>query len=328
MPPLRYHVRDVLVEPNLVLAPMEGVTDLTFRRLVRQIGGAGLTCTEFIPSVSLKEGEGRAWETAQFDPDERPVSVQLYGRRPELLAEAARVVEAMGATICDINMGCPSKSVCNNSGGSSLMKDPALVRQIVAAVRRAISIPLTVKMRSGFDAQRRNAAEIAWICQEEGAEAVTVHWRTREDRYGGVRAVDQIAAVKARLSVPVIGNGDVTDLPSALAMFEETGCDGVMIGRGAIRNPWIFLQVSQGLRGLPVTEVTPAERRRVLLGYLDDIRLRFGADRPALGRFKKIANHFALGMEGGDALRSALLHSHSVPEAIERAEAWFAAAGA
>ncbi len=323
MPPLHLHIRHVRVEPNVILAPMEGVTDLTFRRLIRQIGGAGLTCTEFIPSVSLKSGEGRAWETAQFDPDERPVSVQLYGRKPDVLAEAARVVQDMGATICDINMGCPSKSVCNNSGGSSLLRDPALVQQIVASVRRVLSIPLTVKMRSGFDARSRNAPEIARICQEEGAEAVTVHWRTREDRYGGTRAVDKIAEVKARLSIPVIGNGDIIDVPSALAMFQETGCDGVMVGRGAMRNPWVLLQIAQALRGEPVTEVTPEERRRVLLGYLEDIRARFGADRPALGRFKKLANYFALSMPGGEALRTALLHSHSVQEAVERAERWF-----
>lgn len=324
MPPAHFSIRDVHVSPSVVLAPMEGVTDLTFRRLIRQIGGAGLTCTEFIPSISLKPGAGKAWETAQFDPDERPVSVQLYGRHPDILADAARVVQDMGATICDINMGCPSKSVCAHSGGSSLLKDPALVRDIVRAVRGAIHIPLTVKMRSGFDHDSRNAPEIAWICQEEGAEAVTVHWRTRADRYGGVRAVDKIAEVKARLSVPVIGNGDVVDVPSALAMFHETGCDGVMIGRGAMKNPWLLLQVSQTLRGEPLTEVTAEARRAVLLGYLADIRARFGSDKAALGRFKKIANYFTQGLPQGEEVRMDLLRSHAIPEVIEKAEAYFA----
>lgn len=323
MPPVSYTVRDVRISPNVVLAPMEGVTDLTFRRLIRRIGGAGLTATEFIPSSSLKLGGGKAWETAQIDPDERPVSVQLYGRDPAVLAEAARVVEALGATFCDINMGCPSKSVCAHSGGSSLLKEPALVRQIVASVRRALTIPLTVKMRSGFDANSRNAPEIAWICQEEGAEAVTVHWRTRADLYSGVRAVDKIAEVKARLSVPVVGNGDIVDVPSALAMFADTGCDGVMIGRGAMRNPWLLLQVSQAVRGEPVTEVTAEERRRVLLGYLADIRERFGADAPALGRFKKVANYFTQGLPGGDVARTELLRSASIPEVLDRAERYF-----
>lgn len=323
MPPTAYTVRDQRIAPNVVLAPMEGVTDLTFRRLIRRIGGVGLTCTEFIPSVSLKAGGGKAWETAQFDPDERPVSVQLYGRDPFLLSEAARVVQDLGATFCDINMGCPSKSVCNNSGGSSLLKDPGLVRQIVASVRRALTIPLTVKMRSGFDHRNRNAPEIARICEGEGAEAITVHWRTREDRYGGVRAVDKIAEVKATVGVPVIGNGDIVDVPSALAMFSDTGCDGVMIGRGAMRNPWLLLQVSQAIRGEPVTAVTGDERRAVLLGYLGDIRERFGADAPALGRFKKVANYFTQGLPGGDVARVELLRSHSIPEVLDRAEAYF-----
>ena len=323
MRPTSFQIRDVLISPNVLLAPMEGVTDLTFRRLIRQIGGAGLTVTEFIPSVSLKPGAGRAWETAQFDPDERPVAVQLYGRHPEILAEAARVVQDMGATICDLNMGCPSKSVCNHSGGSSLLNDSALVTQIVRAIRRAITIPFTVKMRSGFDHNRRNAPEIAWICQEEGVEAVTVHWRTRADKYGGVRAVDKIAETKARLRVPVIANGDILDIPSALAMFDETGCDGVMIGRGAMRNPWLLLQVAQHLRGEPITEVTPEERRRVLLGYLADIRARFGADRPALGRFKKVANHFTQGLPQGEEVRTRILRSDTIPEAVAHAEAYF-----
>jgi len=324
MPPNALSIRDVRVAPNVILAPMEGVTDLTFRRLIRQIGGAGLTCTEFIPSISLKPGAGKAWETAQFDPDERPVSVQIYGRDPRVLADAARVVQDMGATLCDINMGCPSKSVCNHSGGSSLLRDPDLVRRIVASVRAALTIPLTVKMRSGFDHSTRNAPQIAHICQEEGAEAVTVHWRTREDRYGGVRAVDKIAEVKARVSIPVVGNGDIIDVPSALAMFHDTGCDGVMVGRGAMRNPWVLLQISEALAGRPIPDVTPAVRHTVLLTYLADIRARFGADKPALGRFKKIANYFALGLAGGETLRSELLHSHTIPEAIERADAWFA----
>ena len=285
MLPTRYSVRDVVISPNVVLAPMEGVTDRTFRRLIRRIGGVGLTCTEFIPSHGLQEGRGRAWATAQFDPDERPVSVQLYGRRPEDLAHAARIVQDMGATLCDINMGCPSKKVCAHSGGSALMKEPERARAIVAAVRAAITIPLTVKMRSGFDADSRNAPEIAWICQEEGAEAITVHWRTRADRYSGERAVDRIAATKARLRVPVIGNGDVIDVPSAVRMLEETGCDGVMVGRGALRDPWCLRDIARHVQGLPPLQVTVEERRAVLLGYLWDTAEAYGSDRLALGRF-------------------------------------------
>lgn len=321
--PSEYYVRDVRIAPNLVLAPMEGVTDLTFRRLVRSIGGAGLTVTEFVASEGLRRGVARMEEMARFDADERPVAVQIYGRNPEAMAEAARIIEDSGATICDINMGCPSKNVCAHSGGSALMKEPELARQIVKAVRAAIKIPLTVKMRSGFDAHNRNAPDHAWMCQEEGAEAITIHWRTRADMYGGTRAVDKIAETKARLRIPVIGNGDIVDYASAVAMFRDTGVDGVMIGRGAIKNPWVFLQIGQVMRGETPIEVDAAEKRRVLLGYFASLHGVFRNDRGVLGRMKKIANHFTHGLPYGTELRTAFLHAESIDEAIDHTERYF-----
>ncbi len=325
--PTAFSIRDVRIFPNVVLAPMEGVTDLGFRRLIRSIGGAGLTCTEFVPSSSLAgvKDEGRAFEMAAFDPDERPVSIQIYGRDPDIMAEAARVVQGLGATICDINMGCPSKKVCKNSGGSALMRDLDLATAIVAKVRKAITIPLTVKMRSGFDGEDRNGAELAWRCQEEGAEAITIHWRTRADLYGGQRQVDVIAAAKARLKVPLIGNGDVIDPASAEAMMRETGCDGVMVGRGAMRNPWSLLQISQHLQGLPLTRPEPMEKRRVLLGFLESLRPGFKSERGALGRFKKVANHFTAGLpHGTELLRASVLRSQDIDEAVTHVDAYFA----
>lgn len=323
--PTAYHVRHLRIEPNLVLAPMEGVTDLTFRRLVRQIGGTGLTVTEFVASEGLRRGAARVEAMARFDPDERPVAVQIYGRNPEAMAEAARIVEDSGADICDINMGCPSKKVCAHSGGSALMKDPELAVAIVRAVRAAIRIPLTVKMRSGFDHAHRNAPDLAHALQEEGAEAITIHWRTRADLYGGARAVDKIAETKARLSVPVVGNGDVVDFASARAMFAETGCDGVMIGRGAIKNPWVFLQVWDEMHGRPPRVVDAAERHRVLVGYIQAIRGEFHSDRGALGRIKKIANYFTHGLPHGTELRTAMLHAQSADETLEHVATFFAA---
>jgi nifR3 family TIM-barrel protein len=324
MLPDHYLVRDVRIAPNLVLAPMEGVTDLTFRRLVRQIGGTGLTVTEFIASEGLRRGVAKTEHMARFDPDERPVAIQIYGRNPEAMAEAAAIVEESGATLCDINMGCPSKKVCAHSGGSALMRDLPLATEIVRAVRKAITIPLTVKMRSGFDHENRNAPELAWICQEEGAEAITIHWRTRADLYGGTRAVDKIAETKARLRVPVIGNGDIVNAQSARRMFEETGVDGVMIGRGAIKNPWVFRQVAAELRGEAPMVVDAAEKRRVLLGYFESIRAEFHTDRSALGRMKKIANYFTHGLPHGSELRHAFLHSMSIEQAIDHTETFFA----
>ena len=321
--PTHYMVRDVRIEPNVVLAPMEGVTDLPFRRLIREIGGVGMTATEFIASEGLKRGVGKMHEMAQFDSDESPISIQIYGRRPEVMAEAAKIVQDMGPTIVDINMGCPSKKVCAHSGGSALMKDPALARDIIRAVREAVTIPLTVKMRSGFDHTQRNADEIAWIAQEEGAEAITIHWRTRSDLYGGERMVDKIRETKDKLSIPVIGNGDVIDIPSAMRMFKETGCDGVMVGRGAIRNPWSLLQISQHLRGEEVTQITAADRRRVLLGYLDSLNGRFRSERGTLGRFKKISNYFTKGLPYGGDVRTLVLRSQTIEEAVEHLEVYF-----
>jgi len=322
-PPTSFRIRDLTISPNVVLAPMEGVTDLYFRRVIRRIGGVGYTCTEFVPAKGLSLKGKRVLQTCSFDPDERPIVIQIYGREPEQMARAGRIDQDLGATIVDINMGCPSKKVCAHSGGSALMKDPGLVRDIVRAVRSAVDLPLTVKMRSGFDAGRRNAPEIAWICQEEGAEAVTIHWRTREDRYGGQRAVDKIAETKARLSVPVLANGDIIDVPSALAMLRDTGADGLMIGRGAIRNPWLGLQITQALRGDPVVSPSAAARRQALFFYFGQIRAAFHSDKGALGRMKMVSNHFTRALPDAEELRTRVLRSQSPDQAQALLAAFF-----
>jgi nifR3 family TIM-barrel protein len=323
VPPTAFTIRDIPIVPNLVLAPMEGVTDLMFRRLVRSIGGVGLTVTEFIASEALRRGVARAEMMARFDPDEHPVSIQIYGRNPEAMAEAAVAIEEAGADIVDLNFGCPSKKVCAHSGGSSLLREPELAREIVRQVRRAIRIPLTVKMRSGFDASLRNAPDIAKMCEEEGVEGLAIHWRTRADMYGGTRAVDKIAETKARVRIPVLGNGDVVDVASALAMFRDTGVDGVMIGRGAIKNPWVFRQVRAAMLGEPEVVVDAAEKHAVLLRYFDNLRGEFRNDRGVLGRMKKIANYFTHGLPYGTDLRVAFLHSQSIDEAIGQTNRYF-----
>jgi len=302
---------------------MEGVTDLTFRRLIRQIGGCGLTVTEFIPARNLQGGHGAAMEMAMFDPDEHPVAIQIYGNEPEVMAEGARYVAALGADIVDVNMGCPSKKVCRRSGGSGLMRDPALAREIVAAMRSATDLPLTVKMRAGWDADDRNAAELARMCEEEGAEAIAVHWRTRADKYGGVQDWSIVRAVKEAVSVPVLANGDIVDVVSARRAIRETGCDGLMIGRGAIRDPWVFRRIAADLAGGELAPVDVGERKRVLLGYLNAIRPNFRDDLRALGRFKKIAKYFTEGVPDGGRLRTAILHSSKLEEAIDRIECFF-----
>ncbi len=335
MLPLVTHIGAHRIEPNLVLAPMEGVTDLTFRRLIRQIGGAGLTVTEFVASSGLKRGDCKMQRMAMVDPDEHPVSIQLYGREPQAMAEGARIVVELGADIVDINMGCPSKKVCSHSGGSALMKDLDRARDVVRQVVAAVDVPVTVKMRSGFDAQHRNAPELAWICQEEGASAVAIHWRTREDRYGGQRQVDAIARAKARLQIPVFGNGDVVDVPSAEAMFRDTGCDGLLIGRGAIKNPWLMLQLSQWQRGEPLTVVGARERKRVMLDYLQAMRVQIrthwtggqvreaAVDSAALGRLKMLANQYCRPLPHGRVFRQMVLRSQHIAQATAHIERYF-----
>ncbi len=318
-----YSIGDINISPNVVLAPMEGVTDLSFRRTIRRIGGVGLTCTEFVPASSLHKNRGQPWETVQFDKDESPVSVQLYGKDPKEMAEGAKVVESTGADICDINMGCPSKRVCSRSGGSALMKDPALAIEIVAAVKAAIAIPVTVKMRSGFNHSNRNAAELAYMCQEEGASAVTIHWRTREDRYGGERNVTQITKAVQRLSIPVIGNGDIVDIESAKTMFLDTGCAGVMIGRGAIADPWLPYRISRWQQGLEPLVVSAKERKEAMFFYFDQIAEAMHSEKGVLGRMKMLSQRFSRALPNGEQLRSRLVRSQSTDELRELATDYF-----
>lgn len=321
--PTELMIRDIRVDPACILAPMEGVTDLTFRRLIRSIGGCGLFVTEFISADGLYKQIERAMRMARFDEAERPISIQIYGRDPYALAEGARMVEALGADIVDLNMGCPSKKVCAHSGGSALMKDPDLARQIVSSIRAATDLPFTVKMRAGWDADSRNAPDIAWMCQEEGAEMVAVHWRTRTDLYGGTHDLSTVAAVKDRVSVPVVANGDIVDVASAVEAFRETGCDAVMIGRGAVRNPWVFAEIRAAMEGRPAPVVDDGERERVLLAYFASIRECFRTDLGALGRFKKIARYFTTGVEGGDVLRQNIFHSQTADEAVDVVRRFF-----
>lgn len=318
-----YFIRDIKIDPPITLAPMEGVTNLIFRRLIRQIGGTGLTCTEFIPSSALSNKGKKVLRLAEFDPEERPISIQIYGKDPTEMAESAAILQDLGASIVDINMGCPSKQVCAHSGGSALMKEPDLALDIVKAVRKAISIPLTVKMRSGFDHNNKNAPELAYKCQEEGAEAIAVHWRTREDKYGGVQEWDTIAEVKRRLSVPVIGNGDVIDVPSAMMMFKKTNCDGVMVGRGSMKNPWCMLEIANHLRGIPYQAPTREEKRDLMLLFLNTYYERIQREKSALGKFKQIAKYFVDALPDAQTFRKDLLRSQSIETASEVIHTYF-----
>lgn len=321
LPPLK--IGSLELKHPTILAPMEGVTDRAFRGLIRSFGGCGLTVTEFVSSEGMKRKEPKAWRQAELDPQERPVSIQIYGREPENMAEAARICEGLGADIIDINLGCPSKHVTSGSSGSALMKEPDRAQRIFQAVQAAISVPMTVKMRLGWDDASLNAPEISWIAQEEGAQLVTVHGRTREQMYKGAANWEAVAEVKRRVRVPVVVNGDILTARDALIALEQSGADGVMVGRGSVRDPWIFERISAVLRGAPFEEPSLEARRAALLRYLDLLQQGVRSELHALGRFKKMIGFFTRGLPYGDELREQMFHIHSIEKIYQAAHVYF-----
>lgn len=235
-------IGDVALKNNLILAPMAGVTDLPFRLLCKE-QGAGLLCMEMVSAKAIYFRNKNTEELLSIDDREPPVSLQLFGSDPDIISEMAKRIEERPFSILDINMGCPVPKVAGNGEGSALMKNPKLVEEIVTKTVKAIHKPVTVKIRKGFDEEHVNAVEIAKIAESSGAAAVAVHGRTREQYYHGKADWDIIRQVKEAVSIPVIGNGDVTSPETAERMLCETGCDGIMIGRGAQGNPWIFHQI-------------------------------------------------------------------------------------
>ena len=236
---------------GLFLAPMAGVTDIPFRKMCKKYGAEGLV-TEMISSRALCYKDEKTSALAKIEPDEHPCFLQIFGNQPEIMAEAAVLALKFSPDGIDINMGCPAPKIAGNGDGSALMKNPALAAQIVKEVKTALEpygVPITVKIRSGFDKDHINAVEVAKACEDAGADAITVHARTREQMYAPPIDIDIIKAVKQNVSVPVIGNGDVVDGKSAQHMLEYTGCDGIMVGRGALGNPYIFEEIICALEG-------------------------------------------------------------------------------
>lgn len=295
-------IKDIEFENNIFLAPMAGIADRAFRELCINFG-AGYTVTEMVSSKGLTMGDKKSSELLTLGEIENPAGAQIFGDDPQIMAEAAVKCLDFHPQIIDINMGCPAPKIAMNGGGASLMKNPKLAGEIVKAVSEAVPIPVTVKIRKGWDDESVTAVELAQIAQQNGASAITVHGRTRMQMYSGKVDYDIIAKVKKAVSIPVIGNGDITDEQSATIMFEKTNCDAIMIGRGALGNPWIFRKINAYLsecRVLP--EVGINEKMVVMLKHIQKI-IEYKGEYTAMREARHHAAYYTKGIRGGAALR-------------------------
>lgn len=264
-----FEVGPVRVEPALVLAPMEDVSNLAFRLIAKRIGGPGLVFTEFVSAMGVHYGAKKTFKKMQVHPEERPMGIQIFGGDPDVMAETARVAEEAGADLIDINMGCWVPKVCKTGSGAALLKDPDLAEKIVAAVVRAVRVPVTVKVRAGWDYSLFAAPELARRFQDAGAKMITLHARFAKQGFEGEADWRLIAEMRKAVQVPLVGNGDIKTGDDARRMMSETGCDGVMVGRAAISNPWALARIRAGLVGeSEPPEPTLAERVAVALEHL------------------------------------------------------------
>jgi tRNA-dihydrouridine synthase B len=317
-----FKIRDVEINPPLVLSPMAGVTDVPFRALLKRRGGIGLTVSEFISVEGLTRNNPKSKRQMRFFEYERPFAVQIFGGQAERMRMAAEMAEEVGADILDVNCGCPAPKVVKHGGGSGLLRDYARLETILKEIKRAITIPLTIKIRAGYYDNHINAVETAKLAEQCGVEHIALHGRTKEQAYKGRANWDLVRQIKETVKIPVSGSGDVTTPAEAFARWRETNCDGILIGRGAMANPWIFRQIEEIAAGQEPYEPTLADKRAVLLEYFELLR----ADMPefaAIGRMKQLAGQFTRGLPGGSRFRQVIYHSHAVTEVLDRIEEYF-----
>ena len=317
-----FKIRNIEINPPLILSPMAGVTDYTFRRLIKRRGGVGLVVSEFISVEGLTRHNPKSARQMRYDEEERPFAVQIFGGQAERMRMGAEMAEEVGADILDVNCGCPAPKVVRHGGGSALLRDLPRMETILMEIKKAITIPLTLKMRIGFSDSTINAVEVAKMAEDCGVEHIQVHGRTKEQGYKGLANWDVIKAVKDSVSIPVSGNGDITTIEYGMKKWKESGVDGILIGRGSMQNPWIFRQFDDALNGREIYQPDLAEKKAVLLEFFELVREEM-PEMPALGKMKQLAGQFTKGLVGGAQFRQTLYHSHSAEEILNNITIYF-----
>jgi tRNA-dihydrouridine synthase B len=325
-------ISSVNLQHPFAVAPMAGMTDTAFRRLVKRRGGCGLVVTEMVSSEGLVRGIDRTLEYAEYTEEERPISIQIFGGDPEKMAAAAQIVEGMGADIVDVNMGCPVPKIAKHHAGCSLMREPAHAASVISAMTKAVKIPVTVKMRAGWNDDQRNAPTLARMVEDAGAAAVAVHGRTAAQSYSGSADWDLVAQIADDLTIPVFGSGDCLE-PGQVMDRLRSGVEGVLVGRGVLRNPWILAQSADLAAGRPMREVTLADRGQFLLEYIELLMKervrepegfrhlaphtstavpRTSHDKWVINKLRALASWYTKGLEGGSSLRTAINRAESL----------------
>lgn len=322
--PAELKIANLRIQPATVLAPMAGVTDTVFRRFIREMGGCGLLMTEFTSADGVvRWRNATAKRYLHFAPDEHPISSQLFGSHADALAEAAKRIQDHGFDMVDLNLGCPAKKVVKCNGGSGLLRDLPAIREIFEAVRKAVTIPFTVKFRAGWSERELVFRELAHMAEDCGLDAIAMHARTREQGYTGQAQWQWIGELKTLVKIPVIGNGDIITPEDARAMVAETGCDGVMIGRAAASNPWIFRQIAQFTERGSYDVASRFDRYEMIRRYFT---MLVDEDFPgALGKMKQFASWFTHGVEGGARLRKGIYDAREPRQIVDAVDAFFSA---